>query len=161
MLKGHTKDVVSIVYIKEREKLFSTSFDFTCRLWNLKTYQCEAVFKGFEECVYNNSLYQIDKDRVIVGGEHSFTIINIDKCVIEKEIRDEALGLVRCFLMLRDNRTILCGCGKGKMCFYNIVTQEYKITVDNHKNYINDLVAIDAHHFLSCSNDKTIKLWKY
>ena len=77
MLKGHTKDVVSIVYIKEREKLFSTSFDFTCRLWNLKTYQCEAVFKGFEECVYNNSLYQIDKDRVIVGEKPRFTIINI------------------------------------------------------------------------------------
>ena len=161
VLEGHTRIVNSIVYIKERDKLFSSSIDFTFILWNLKTYQCEAVFSGFEKCAYYNALYQIDKDRVIVGGKSMFSIINIDKCVVETTVKDEELGLVRCFLMLRDNRTILCGCGNGKMCFYNMMTQQHKITVDNHKKAINDLVSIDAHHLLSCSNDNTIKLWKY
>ena len=112
-------------------------------------------------CCWINSLYQIDKDRVISGKYGSFSIVNIDQCVIEKRIEDESLGYVYCFLKLRDNKTILCGCDKGIFCFYNIKTEEYRITENNHKEYINDLLLIDEHTFLSCSEDKTIKVWKY
>ena len=66
-------------------------------LWNMSTYQCITVIEGVD-CCSTNSLYQIDKDRVIVGGYDSFYIVNIDKCVIENRIDDESLGYVRCFL---------------------------------------------------------------
>ena len=79
-------------------------------LWNMSTYQCITVIEGVD-CCSTNSLYQIDKDRVIVGGYvNSFSIVNIDKCIIEKRIKDESLGDVCCFLKFRDNKTILCGC---------------------------------------------------
>ena len=107
------------------------------------------------------SLYQIDKDRVIVGGYDSFCIVNIDKCVIEKRIKDESLGFVYCFLKLRDNKTILCGCGYGRFCFYDMNTEQYKITNDNHCYAISDLLLIDDNTFLSCSSDTTIKVWRY
>ena len=38
---------------------------------------------------------------------------------------------------------------------------EYKITKNNHDDYISDLLMIDDNTFLSCSDDKTIKVWKY
>ena len=111
---------------------------------------------------FNNSLYQIDKDRVIVGGYKSFSIVNIDKCRIEKRIDNESLGHVFCFLKLRDNKTILCGCNKGIFCFYDMNTEQYKITKNNHNDYINDILLIDDNTFLSCcSFDTTIKVWKY
>ena len=69
------------------------------------------------ECSDTNTLYQIDKDRVIVGGKFPFSIVNIDKCVIEKKIKDKSLGCVNCFLKLRDNKTILCD--KGTFCSYD------------------------------------------
>ena len=113
-------------------------------------------------CYSTNSLYQIDKDRVIVGGLHLFCIVNIDKCVIEKTIEDIiSLRNVNCFLKLRDNKTILCGCYDGILCFYKMKTQEYKITRNNHKSNIYDLLLIDDNTFLSCSGDETIKVWKY
>ena len=43
------------------------------------------------ECNNKNSLYQIDKDRVIIGGWDTFSIVNIDKYSIEKTIRDISL----------------------------------------------------------------------
>ena len=160
MLKGHSN---TLLYIKERDILISGSNDKTLRLWNMSTYQCDKVIEGVE-CYSTNSLYQIDKDRVIVGGYKSFCIVNIDKCIIEKRIEDESLGDVRCFLKLRDNKTILCGCGRrdnGIFCFYDMNTKQYKITKNNHKSYINDLLFKDDNTFLSCSWDTTIKVWRY
>ena len=98
---------------------------------------------------------------MIVGGGNSFSIVNIDKCIIEKRIEDESIGNVECFLKLRDNKTILCGCQYGIFCFYDMNTEQYKITKNNHKGYINDLLLIDDNTFLSCSWDTTIKVWRY
>ena len=86
--------------------------------------------------------------------------MNIDKCVIEKIIKDYSLGDVDCFLKLRDNKTILCGCPHG-IFFYDMNTKQYKIINDNHNGNINDLLLIDDNTFLSCSFDGNIKVWRY
>ena len=160
VLTGHSRDVISLLYIKERDVMISGSYDKTLRLWNMSTYQCDKVIEGVFRC-FTNSLYQIDKDRVIVGGDDSFCIVNIDKCVIEKRIKDKSLRRVDCFLKLRENKTILCGCNKGIFCFYDMNTKQYKITKNNHNRAIYDILLIDDNTFLSCSEDTTIKVWKY
>ena len=68
MLKGHSRGVNSLLYMKERDVMISRSYDVTLRIWNMSTYQCDKVIEGVDCCCFNNSLYQIDKDRVIVGG---------------------------------------------------------------------------------------------
>ena len=104
----------------------------------------------------------IDSDKLIVGEVRSFHIVNIDKCVIEKKIEeDKALGYLNCFLKLRDNNTILCGGKNGIFCFYDMKKDEYKTTKSNHTKDINILLLVDDNTFLSCSRDKTIKVWKY
>ena len=138
----------------------SRANDETLHLWNMSTYQCVKVIEGVR-CCFTNSLYQIDKDRVIVGLVNSFCIVNIDKCVIEKIIEDKSLGYVDCFLKFRDNKTILCGCKYGIFCFYDMNTEQYKITYDNHHAAITDLLFKDDNTFLSCSYDNTIKVWRY
>ena len=126
----------------------------------MSTYQCDNVIEGVA-CCFKNSVYQIDKDRVIVGEHNSFSIVNIDKCIIEKRIKDESIKYVDSFLKLRDNKTILCGCNNGIFCFYDMNTEQYKITYDNHHNNITDLLFKDDNTFLSCSWDNTIKVWRY
>ena len=120
---------------------------------------CDCDWRN--KCCSTNSLYQIDKDRVIAGGCCKFSILNIDKCVIEKTIEDGTLGYVCCFLKLKDNKTILCGCDNGTFCLYDMNKEECKITKNNHNDYVSDLLSIDDNTFLSCSDDGTIKLWKY
>ena len=123
--------------------------------------QCVTVIKG-ANCYSTNSLFQIKNNRVIVGRYNSFSIVNIEKCLIEKTIKDESLGGVRCFLKLRDNKTILCGCNNnGIFCFYDMKKNEYKITKDNYNDSISDLLLINDNTFLSCLWNNTIKVWKY
>ena len=108
-----------------------------------------------------NSLYKIDNDRVVVGGQNSFSIVNIDKCVIEKTIKDDSLGAVYCFTKLRDKKTIICGCDYGYLCLYDMKTEEYRKILNNNQYAIIDLLIIDESIFLSCSVDIAIKSWKY
>ena len=70
--------------------MIAGSEDEILRLWNMSTYQCVTVIEGVD-CCWTHSLYQIDKDRVIVGGYDSFCIVNIDKCIIEKIIKDKSM----------------------------------------------------------------------
>ena len=58
------------------------------------------------------------------------------------------------------DKTILCGCDKGKFCLSDMKTEEYAITSRNHNQSIYDLLLIDYNTFLSCSSDNTIKVWK-
>ena len=168
VLEGHSNSVysllydylVTLLYIKERDVMISCSRDDTLCLWNMSTYHCITVIEGVDFC-FINSLYQIDKDRVIVGGVFSFSIVNIDKCIIENRIEDKSFRYVDCFLKLRDNKTILCGCYNGIFCFYDMNTEQYKITKNNHHKDIKDLLLIDDNTFLSCSDDNTIKVWRY
>ena len=98
---------------------------------------------------------------MIVGGRNTFSIVNIDKYAIEKIIINKSFGDVHCFLKLRNNKTILCGCENGILLFYDMNTKKYKTTNNNHKGIIYDLLLIDDNTFLSCSRDKTIKVWNY
>ena len=160
VLEGHSDKVDSLLYIKERDIMISGSVDGTLLLWNISNYQCDKTIIGVY-CCWTNALYQIDNDRVIVGAENGFFIVNIDKCVVEKTIEDESLGFVNCFLKLRDNNTILCGCESGQLCYYYLITEKYSISKNNHEEDINDLLLVNDKSFLSCSEDSVIKLWNY
>ena len=159
VLEGHNNLVTSILYIKERDIMISCSYDRTF-VWNMSTYQCVTVLTEVK-CTLSNALFEIDKDRILVGCNSQFFIVNIDKCVIEKTIKDKSQGYVKCFLKLRDNKTILCGCSNGIIGVYDMKTEEYKITKNNYKSEITDLLLIDKNHFMSSFNDSTIKVWKY
>ena len=155
ILEGHNASVNSLLYLKERHIMISGSTDETLRLWDVKKYQCKKVIKGVH-CCWINSLYQIDKDRVIVGGIEAVYIVDIDKYVIEKIIQDTTFGFVQCFLKLRN--TILFGCSGGLFLFNEINTKQYNI---QNNDDITDLLMIDDNTFLSCSQDNTIKVWQY
>ena len=158
VLEGHSDNVNSLLYIKERDIMISGSNDKRLCLWNMSTYQCEKVIEEVECCF--TKLYQIDKDRVIVGGTDSFCIVNINKCVIEKRIEDDSLSYVYCFLKLRDNNTILCGCSEGILCSYDIETEQYEQYIATVQKFTIVLLLIDKNTFLSCSEEK-ILVWKY
>ena len=87
-------------------------------------------------------------------------IINIKKTKIE-DIIDNKYKYIRCFLKLRENNMILCGTEKGLFALYDMNTKKYSIFQSDHRASINDLIRIDDNTFMSCSDDKTIKLWKY
>ena len=125
----------------------------------MKTYQCVSVIEGVD-CYCSNSFEEVDKDRVIIGHKNGFGVINIEKCIIEKAVKDEEIEFVSCIIKLRDN-TILCGCNKGILCVYNKDTLRYMIVKTNHVKIISHLLCIDEHSFMTSSEDQLLKVWSY
>ena len=109
----------SLLYIKERDLLVSGSFDIYLRFWNMSTYQCVSSIYPVS-CRYTNCLYQIDSERIIVGFDKMFYVVNMDTCTIEKWVKvKKELGGILCFEKLKDNKTIVCGCQNGAFLFYD------------------------------------------
>lgn len=107
--------------------MLSGSYDKTLRIWNISTYQCESIIEGVE-CYWMNAIYQIDNERVIVGGRNKFTIVDIKNYMIETIIVENTIKYFSCFLKLRDNKTIISGCTGGMFCFYYDMNTEKCIT---------------------------------
>ena len=111
-------------------------------------------------CYINNSLLEIDNNRIIVGGENIITIVNISNDIIEHQIKNDELELISSFVQLRDGN-ILCGCGKGLICLYDIKLntlsfREKKI----HNEGVYCLLNLNQYQFISGSY-KEIKVWEY
>ena len=161
VLVGHLDWVTSMIYVKEKDLLISGSCDLSIRFWSMKTYQRVCSFRYLSFVRSPNALYQIDNERIIVGSNIGFVIINFDKCVVENFVGAKNQKGFDCFIKLRDNKTILCGCDKGKFGLYDMYTKTFTITNKSHNSTINDILTIDEETFLTCSNDKSIKVWKY
>ena len=152
--RGPRFHIISILYMNERDIMISSYFDTTICLWNMSTYQLETVFKGFQLDS------QLDDNRVIVYDKQRY-ILNINKCIIEKKIKNEvyAHASTNC-IKLKDN-IILCGYRKQwwhGILLYDINTEETKymdVGVED------ELLRIDDNTFLACSGDNTINVWKY
>ncbi len=160
-LIGHTKEVTSILAIKERKELISISNDITMRIWSLNTYQCIRVIKSVW-CSANHSAYQIDKDRIAVGMKFKIYIINIEKGIKEVTIEDnKRLYDVQGFILLRDKETLIA-LGEGE-CFYyyNMRTKEYYFVNTIHKDTIVDIKVEDDNGFITCGYDGALNFWKY
>ena len=161
VLVGHLDWVTSMIYVKEKDLLISGSCDLSIRFWSMKTYQRVCSFRYLSFVRSPNALYQIDNERIIVGSNIGFVIINFNKCVVENFVSAKNQKGFDCFIKLRDNKTILCGCDKGKFGLYDMYTKTFTITNKSHNSTINDILTIDDGTFMTCSNDKSIKVWKY
>ena len=158
VLFGHKEKVISLLYIKERDVMISGASDGTLRLWNMSTYQCESVIKGIQ-CCYMNSIYQYDRDTILVGGEKCIFIVSVLKCKIEKKIEDKEIGNVFSFVSLRYDKTVLFGGDSNKIGILYINTGNFIMVKTKEKIGTIDLLYIDNETFVSSENK--IKIWKY
>ena len=151
--------VSSLLFIKKKEILVSSSANKILQLWSLRTYQCISSIRGAENYFFN-SLYQFDNEHLVLGVNKKITIVNISKCIIEDKI-EVFSGYVLCFIKHNDNRRIICGCDDGKICVYNMNTKESYIIQTEHSDTIFDIQRLNENTLISCSWDKTIRIWNY
>ena len=83
-------------------------------------------------------------------------MFNVTKGKIENTIVDNEFNLVWSFIMLRDTNTLLCGCGNGRFCLYNMKSKKYEIIINKLKGGICSLIDIDNNTFISSSSNKAI-----
>ena len=112
------------------------------------------------ECFYNNSLLEIDNNRIIVGRYNVITIVNISNDIIEHQIENDKLDYVYSFVQLRDGN-ILCGCYDGLICLYDIKLNTLSFREEKiHDKPVCCLLNLNKYQFISSSFGE-IKVWEY
>lgn len=149
----------AILYIKKYD-IFLACNKTDLTFWSMSSYQIITVIKEVT-CNAENAIYQIDNELVVIGALKKITIVNINKGTIEKVFQNNELDQIRCFMMMKDDKTIACGCNQGKICFYNMENQSHLIVKTEHSGGISDLLKIDDNVFLTASFDNSIKIWNY
>ena len=160
ILNGHKDGVTSLVYYKEKEVLISGSFDSTIRLWSMKTYQCVSIKSGIF-CDMSNSMYKIDGRRIVVGGEDIINVVDIEKMKVETKVENRKFGNVKSFLMLRNGKTLICGCEVDKYVLLNVETKKYKIVELKNNHIMFDILRIDDSTFMVGYSSGRIRIIQY
>ena len=158
-LTEHNDFVISIIKLKNKKLIFSESYNHYLFVWNLATYQCETKMSKVA-CSDNNSIFELDDQRLLLGGS-CIMVLNLKNYIMEKIIPNSQITFINSFMRLRDGN-ILCECQEGIMCIFDI--QLFTITIEDkkiHHDHINDLLSINEYQFVSCSDDETIREWKY
>lgn len=149
----------TILYLKKKNVLVSGGNDDTFRIWNLDTLECDSVLE-VTECVHQNTLIELDEDRVMFGSFKAIVIINITEKKVDKIINNDTLDFIWTFIKLRDGN-ILVGNNDGLLSIYNLTTDEItplKKNLQKRRN-IYYLLNLNDHQFISCSQD--LKIWEY
>ena len=137
----------------------SGSIDKTLRIWNLSSYQCNTIIINVF-CCYQNSLLEIQNNRIVIGEWKALTILNLNTYVIEHKIKNEEIQSIYSLNILRDGN-LLFGNDKGIIHIYDIKKNDIVQKLRAHDKLISNLLIVNKEQFISCSFDKTIKVWQY
>lgn len=160
-LTGHKCWVVAIIELTNKKYIVSNGYDDTIRFWSSETTKCIKTLVIQDcRCYNNNSLIEIQRNRVMVGDFEKLSIINVDTFQLESvfEIRCSCGIYSLCSL---GSYCVILGSNQGNLVQIN--TNECKIEgikEKAHNGIIYGLLNLDDKTIISCSTDCSIKFWE-
>lgn len=141
--------------------IVSGSVDSRLSFWNLDNQKCEHIITGIY-CCNQNSLKEISKNKLIIGGINDISIVNIQTYQLESKIIFYEVLYFYSFLVLRDG-SLLCGCQKGNLLQVDLKTHRKRALISTKKNgSILGMISFGDKQFISASSsDGVISIWDY
>ena len=160
ILDGHIAALESLLCIKRKNKLLSGGKDNTLRIWNISTYQCQTIIMKVE-CFSQNSMIELENNKIFIGGKNKIAIIDLNKCIIEQKIENETkVDHVSSSIYLKEG-IILFGTRFGIINIYDIRNKTITKIKTTLIGDIRCFLKINENQFITGSIDSVIRLWEY
>lgn len=157
--EGHTMSVRSVIQLRGREKIISGGNDGAIRVWNTETYQAETSLEEVY-CRNNHCLLELYDGVIMVAGFNIITLLDINRVVVIKSLINIEFGQL--FSVIELSKDILLFVGENlKFILFNRKTETIESIQSTHTEPIRGLMKYKENSFLSCSTDKTIRIWEY
>ena len=173
ILVGKEKWDNHILYIKDREILYTHGGYGSIYVWDLVNYKCVAQYNNDLVTGHYGFTYLMDDDtKLALFCNSKFGILNTKTGEIEKKVQyEEDIYPFSC-IKLRDNKTLLMA---GNLFYQFDLTNDkltkiypsnlcdsigVKIPLHQFTDIIYNLLIIDDHSFISY-NKQSVQLWKY
>ena len=149
-------ELTSMLYIRDKEILICVSNE-TTYMFNMSNYQQINVSKQNVLCTAGNSIIQISKEILLVGGYNKITKLNFyTNKIIEKGYK----GYVYSFMKMKFGK-VLCGCDNGRFGVYNEKSNDLVLLATEKKVNITNLLSIDDSSFIMGAPDGSISIYSY
>lgn len=151
---GHTQ-AVYVLLLLSSGIFASGSYDTTVKLWKSSKVECVYTLNGHSD--YVTSLLEL-KDKRLASGSKDKTIIlwNINTCT-KVSIINVSRGIVFSLLQLR-NSYLISG-SYSDLTVWSLNSLRALSEFSSHSHYIKGIIELDDNRIVSCSCDKTIKIW--
>ena len=164
-LKGHTGNIVSIIKLKNLDKIVSGSYDKedpdgdgTIRIWdfNSSSEQAEFVINDVE-CCSENALFEANENIVLASGA-GHTIFVIDAAHGQLQKKYQSLEVPICYASF--DGVLLVGGYRGRLLSWDIDEENTPIgIIKAHDSCIFFILPLENNKVLTSSKDKLIRLW--
>ena len=165
-LKGHVDCILSLILLKNKN-LCSGSADLTIRIWDWGLGECVSILKGHTRWV--KCVLELDNGILVTGSDDK--TIKLWKNEVNFKTLEEHAHSVRTFCQINE-RLFASGSFDYTIKIWEIDTWKCVQTLYGHELNIICLISLkhqsengnDENNFndliASCSNDKSIKIWK-
>ena len=134
--------------------MISFSADKTIKIWDLETFECLQTLNG-----HNDKVIRVENlstnQQLSSSDDHTIKLwdIDTDLCLQTFNNSEEAY----CLKIISD-KTFASGSYK-KIKIWNIDDGRCIKTLNGHTSWVSDLLLLPNGYLVSCSEDKTIKVW--
>ena len=151
----HQKCIRSIQIIEESSKLISSSQDGTIKIWDLETGECLKTLEDHADWV--TSILIHNSKLITCSSDKTIKIWNLDNYQCIETLNN--YSSVSCLLSL-SNDFLASGLGDCSINIWNLTEKNILKTIKAHTMWISFLTKThDFTKLISCSDDKTIKIW--
>ncbi|MGB7381143.1 MAG: TIR domain-containing protein [Rivularia sp. (in: cyanobacteria)] len=159
-LGGHNGLISRVEWSQDGNKLASSSFDKTIKIWNVETGECIQTLKGHERRVWGIALSPDGKTLASGSSDQTIRLWNIHTGE-PKEIIPIQAEICLTMAWSQDGK-ILASAGlrdDWSIMLWNVENRTKKI-LEGHRGYIYGLKwSPDGQQLASASHDNTIRLW--
>ena len=156
-ITGHTGAVVGIIEMNDYIISVSDYINDGLRIWNKSTYNSVKIIQ-LVYCCWFNGFEKLNNNTVLVGGNNIIFVVDFESSKVN-QIQDEKLRDALCFRVIR-NDVVLVGCTLGNICYYNPLSNQIISKFSLHAEDIYCLIEAEDNKIISCSEDKTIKIFE-
>jgi WD40 repeat protein len=159
-LEAHESWVTCLKKTDDSTKLISSSLDKTIKIWNLETFDLIKTLKGHEASVFEFDLISNDQKIISCSRDKSLRIwqISSGECLNNLKFDDPIFSLKS---ITDDLVAIGLRSSESNLVIYSLDKKKIVKKLIGHTDFVIRVELLsDNNQLVSCSNDKTVKLWQ-
>ncbi len=155
-IKGHAGRITDVGVLDD-QRAVTSSADGTLRIWDTATGKELMVLGGHTGWV--NGVAVLPDGRIVsVSNDSSVRVWNPTKRSAQYIFEIQPRQTLNAVAVL-DRQTALVGCQDGRVRVVDLTNGNILHILEGHTNQIMSVAMLDAHHVISSSLDRTVRVW--